>query len=193
MKTIHYVIIAQHLTGDSMVKFFHSKLAAENCFIKHVQPCLTVCIDKELVEDEAYYLTRDGKGYRFNSGYDDDLDAAMETEGADLFIYTDSVEVDDDVTHYVAEFAEYVDETTITFHNKEKAIITWNDRVDEEIVMANTYHNHKINRYDQNTWERADGMTLFQETHYSDIHADAYFGHADMTWTTRISEIVIEE
>jgi hypothetical protein len=188
MKVLHFVLIAKHLTGDSKVVFFPSRLTAERFFQIKVTPLLEICYRNGLAEDEAYSFGQTQDIVRFDSGYDEELDALLGE--CNNYYYLGQIEVEVDVTHYVADFSEWVDESTIEFFTEEKAKEVWNDKVDNEIIVAAEHENIHINRYDQSTWEAKDGMTLFMETHYSDMYSDAYFGvSSDLTWTFRIGKI----
>jgi hypothetical protein len=188
MKTLYFVMIAQHLTGDSEVVFFPSRLRAERYFQNKVTPLLEICERNELEEDEVYLFGQTKDIVRFNVGYDSELDAALNE--CNHYYYLGQVDVDDDVTHYVADFSDWVDESTIEFFNEERAKEVWNDKIEEELNLAAELHGIEIDRYHQDTWENKEGMTLFQETHYSDMHSDAYFGFSnDCTWTFRVGKI----
>lgn len=185
MRVLHFVLNAKHLTGDSEVVFFPSRLRAERYFNSKVSPLLEICERNDLEEDEVYSFGQTTDIVRFDSGYDDELDAALGE--VNQYFYLGQAEVEDDVTHYVAEFSEWVDESTIEFFNEQKAKEVWNDKIDNEI-NATPYH--KIDRNDDSTWEDEGGMTLFLETDYSDIYSDAYFGtSSDLTFTYRIGMI----
>ena len=121
MKTLHYVMITKHLTGDSEVLFFNSSAKARDYFIAVTNPLLKVCLDEQLVEDKVYYPTLDAKGnvkmWRFNGGENNALDELI--GGINHCYQIGSAKVNDDVTHYVADFSEYVDESTISFWNEQ--------------------------------------------------------------------------
>jgi hypothetical protein len=185
MKVLHFVLIAKHLTGDSEVVFFPSHLRAECFFGSKVSPLLEICERNELEEDDAYSFGQTKNIVRFDSGYDEELDALLGE--CNHYYYLGQIEVDDDVTHYVADFSEWVDESTIEFFNEQKAKEVWDDKINDEIILAAEHDNIHINRHDQSTWEDKDGMTLFMET-----NSDAYFGtSSDLTWTFRIGKIEI--
>lgn len=195
MKQLHYVLIAKHLTGDSEVQFFETRKEAVRCFKGLTKPLLDICMKNELEEDEAYSFGQTRDIVRFDSGYDEDLDKALGE--CNHYYCMGVVEVNEDVTHYVAEFSEWVDESTIRFFTEEKAKEVWNDMIDDDIEKAESYHNLKINRYDQTTWEDKSGMTLFQESHYTDTrftnnsYSDVYVGYSsEYTWTYRIGKII---
>ena len=174
MKVLHFVLIAQHLTGDSKVVFFPSRLKAERFFQNAVTPLLEICERNNLEEDEAYSFGQTKDIVRFDSGYDEELDAKLG---------------DSNHYYYVAEFSEWVDESTISFHNREDALVKYHDLVDDSIITLNNspYHGG-VNRYDNSTWESEDG-TLFQETDNDDGSTDAFFGHTEVYYTYRIGKI----
>lgn len=192
MKTLHFVLIAKSLTGDSEVRFFNNRLKAEHFFNTNTQPLLEICERNELEEDEVFNFGADKHIVRFNSGYHSELDTNL--GHCHHYYYLAEIEVDDDVTHYFVEFSELVDESTIQFFNEQQAKEIWNQRIDEDIVIADGHYGYIIDRNDETTWEDEDGMTLYQETHYSDIYSDAYFGTSpDITWTFRVSHIIFED
>jgi hypothetical protein len=188
MKLLNFVMVAKHLTGDSEVYFFPTKEEARTFYNNRVKPLLDICMKNELEEDEAYSFGQTKDCVRFDCGYDEELDAMLNE--CNHYYRVDSVEVPENVTHYVADFSEWVDESVIEFHTEQQAKEVWNDKIDEEIRLASEYHGIEISRHHQETWEDKSGMTLFQEKHYSDMYSDAYFGHSmDMTWTFRIGQI----
>jgi len=195
MKLLNFVMVAKHLTGDSEVHFFPTNEEADAFFDGLVKPLLDVCMKNDLEEDEAYSFgqTKDMSStllynvVRFDSGYDSELDALLDE--CNHCYRMDSIEVPENVTHYVADFSEWVDESVIEFYTEQEAKEVWNDKIDEEIRLASKYHGIEISRHHQETWDDKSGVNLFQETHYSDIYSDAYFGHSDMTWTFRIGII----
>lgn len=192
MRTLHFVLIARNLTGDSEVLFFTSKLEAEFYFKSKVKPLLDICERKELAEDEVYSFGKTKNIVRIDSGYDEELDAALGE--CNTYFFLGEIEADEDITHYVADFSEWVDESVIDFFTEEKAKEVWNDKIDEEIVLASQYQGVEISRYHQDTWEDESGMTLYQETHYSDMYSDAYFGYSiEMSSTFRVGVIQIRE
>jgi hypothetical protein len=186
MKVLHFVLIAKHLTGDSEVVFFPSRLKAERFFNIKVAPLLEICERNELEEDDAYSFGQTKNIVRFDSGYNEELDLALNE--CNHYYYLGQVEVEDDVDTYIADFSEWVDESTIEFYKKSDAIIKYNDKVDEGIVMSND-RSMDINRYDQSTWETEDNGTVFSETDNDDGSTDAFFGVTDVYWTYRIGKI----
>ena len=187
MKVLHFVLIAQQLTGDSKVVFFPSRLKAERFFQNEVAPLLEICERNNLEEDEAYSFGQTKDIVRFDSGYNEELDAKLGE--CNHYYYLGQVEVEDDVDCYIADFSEWVDESTISFHNREDALIKYHDLVDDSIIMLNNspYHNG-VNRYDNSTWESENG-TLFSEVDNEDGSTDAFFGYAEVYYTYRIGKI----
>jgi hypothetical protein len=186
MKTLHFVLIAQHLTGDSSIHFFPSRSRANRFFNNKVKPLLEICERNELEEDEVYEFGETKDFVRFDSGYNDELDLALNE--CNHYYYVDSIEVEDDVDCYVAEFSENVDESGINFFKKEDAIIKYQDLIDESIILLNN-RGLGVNRYDNTTWECEDNGTLFMETDKEDGSTDAFFGHTDVYYTYRIGKI----
>jgi len=169
---INYLIIAQHLTGDSELHFFPTPELAKAKYEELTEPLLAICNTKSLEVDDVYFIDEDGKGCRFNAGNDEDIDDIIGE--VDHWYKWDSIEVSDDATHYVADFSEYVDESTVTFWNEQSATEHYNDLIDNELEMANDM-GHGIDRYDQTTWNNEEGMTLFQES-IGKPYGECYFG-----------------
>lgn len=183
-------MVCEQLTGDSWVMFYQTPELAEKAFNNLVQPLIEVCKSNGYdVEDSDVCYTFVGKqAWRFNA---QELDALDELIGeTNVYYEWGSVTVNDDVTHYFAEFSEWVDEGTITFHTAEEAKIKYNDAIDNTLIAANE-RGHEINRYDQSTWENEEGMTLFSEPIDTSVnYSDAYFGYElDPTFTFRCGEI----
>jgi hypothetical protein len=189
MKQLHYVLIAKHLPSDSEVSFFPTREQADAFFNSCVEPLLKVCVDNELEEDEAYSYGQTKNIVRFDSGYDEELDGLLGE--CNHYYYVNSVEVADDVNTFIAEFSEWVDESTIEFFNKETAIIKYNDMVDDTLQIMNDSHRYGVNRYDNTTWETDDNGTLFSEIDNEDGSTDAFFGFTEVYFTYRIGEIKI--
>jgi hypothetical protein len=186
MKQLHYVLIAIHLPSDSEVYFFPTREQADAFFKSQVEHLLKVCIDNELEENEVYSYGQTKNTIRFDSGYDEDLDSFLGE--CNHYYHVDSIEVADDVNFFVAEFSEWVDESTIKFYNKETAIVKYNDMVDDCIKDMNLCRNgYVVNRYDNTTWDDEDG-TMFSEN-TDDGSTDAFFGYTDVYFTLRIGEI----
>ena len=189
--TVNYLIIAQHLTGDSEIHFFPTPELAKARYEELTEPLLAICRAKSLEEDEVFSIDADGKGCRFNAGYDEDIDNTI--GDVDHWFKWDSAEKwsgeeSEDPTHYVADFCEYVDDSTISFWTEDKAKAHYETLVNNEIDMANE-RGHKISRSDPNTWDNGEGMTLFQETDTKE-HSECYFGWcSDPTNTIRIGKI----
>jgi hypothetical protein len=186
MKTLHFVLIAQHLTGDSSVHFFPTRAKAQRFFNNEVKPLLEICERNELEEDEVYLFEETKDSVRFNSGYDKELDSALGE--CNHYYHLATVEMVDDVDCYIADFSEWVDESIIKFYKKEDAVIKYNDMVDESIALMNDA-GFEVNRYDQNTWETKQNGTVFSETDNDDGSTDAFFGYTDMYYTYRIGKI----
>ena len=189
-KQLNYLMVVEQLTGDSRVMFFATPELAKLAFERQIQPLIEVCKSNgyDTEENDVCYQTKEGKGWRFNSQF---LDALDELIGdTDVYYEWDSVTVPDDVTHYVAEFSEWVDEGSITFHTAEEAKIKYNDNIDTQIVAANQ-SGHNINRYDQSTWQNEEGMTLYSEPIDTSVnYSDAFFGcFVDPYFTYRCGEI----
>lgn len=191
MRELHYVLIAKHLPSDSEVSFFPTREQADAFFNSHVEPLLKVCIDNELEEDEVYSFGQTKNIVRFDSGYNEDLDSLLGE--CNHYYYVNSVKVGDDANYFVADFSEWVDESTIEFFNKETAIIKYNDMVDDTLEMMNNSRRdtEQVNRYDNTTWDDEDDGTLFSETDNGDGSTDAFFGFTDVYFTYRIGEIKI--
>lgn len=187
-KQIHYLIIATHLPSDSEVVFFKTVEEAKAEFQKRTQEIFA--LDENLEEDVDYWC-EDEWAVRFNAGNNEALSGFL--EDVDHYFKVGTQDVEDDCEYYVADFSEYVDEVTIKFFNKENAIVTYNDMVDEGIAMQHSHNRNQnpVSRYHQDTWEDEDYGTLFSETDNSDGSTDAFFGFSDIYWTYRIGKVIL--
>jgi hypothetical protein len=195
MKQLHYVLTAKHLTGDSEIKFFNNRSDADKFFKLQTEPLLKVCMANDLVEDEAFSFGITKDIVRFDSGYDEELDSLLNE--CNHYFIVNTVEVKDDITHYVASLSEWVDESYIEFYNEVEAKESWNNLIEGELRTAAQYHNLIINRNNEDTWSQKlsaphfdkEGATLYDETHFNGV-SDAYFGFSsDYTWTYRLGKI----
>jgi len=190
MKLVHYVLIAQQLTGDSEILFFPTQTDAMNKYRELTDPLLSICLTKNLEHEDVFdYNYNDGgqpHTSRFNSGHDEDLDNLLGENNTYYEVTT--LQIPDDATHYVCLFSEYVDESSVVFFNKADAIKHYNNMVDNDIEAADDFAEYGIKRYDQSTWEQTGTQTLFSEDHKS-THTDAFFGYDDVYWTNRIGSI----
>lgn len=152
-KQIHYLLIATHLPSDSEILFFKTVDEAKAEFKKRTQELFAV---DGLEEDNDYWM-EDEWAVRFNSGNNEELGAMLEE--VDRYFKVGTQDVEDDCDFYVADFSEYVDESRITFFNRENAVIAYNDLVESALAIEGD-----VNRYDQTTWEDESGVTLFSET-----------------------------
>ena len=179
-KQIHYLLIATHLPSDSKVLFFKTVDEAKAEFKKRTQELFAV---DGLEEDNDYWM-EDEWAVRFNSGNNEELGAILEE--VDHYFKVGTQDVEDDCDFYVADFSEYVDESCITFFNRENAVIAYNDMVESALAIEGD-----VNRYDQTTWEDESGVTLFSETDNDDGSTDAFFGMNDIYWTYRIGKVIL--
>ena len=179
-KQIHYLIIATHLPSDSKVLFFKTVDEAKAEFKKRTQDLFAV---DGLEEDNDYWM-EDEWAVRFNSGNNEELGAILEE--VDHYFKVGTQDVEDDCDFYVTDFSEYVDESRITFFNRENAVIAYNDLVESALAIEGD-----VNRYDQTTWEDESGVTLFSETDNDDGSTDAFFGMNDIYWTYRIGKVIL--
>lgn len=189
-KQLNYLLIAEGLTGDSKVYFYATPELAEKAFKIQTEPLIKACIDGGADEEEenVFYSLKDGKAWRFNTGELDELDKLLNE--CNLYIEWGIATVDNDVTHYIAEFSEWVDESTISFYTKDTSTIRYNDLIDEGITIAAEHHDIHINRYDQSTWVH-EGNTVFSEPIDTSVnHTDVFFGYnQDTYYTIRCGEI----
>jgi hypothetical protein len=176
-KQIHYLIIATHLPSDSEVLFFPTVEEAKAEFKKRTQEFFAI----EGLEEDCDYWMEDEWAVRFNSGNNEELGAILGE--VDHYFKVGTQDVEDDCECYIADFSEYVDESTIKFFNKESAVINYNDMVESALAIEGG-----VNRYDQSTWE-SDNGTLFMESDNADGSTDAFFGMNDVYWTYRIGKI----
>ncbi len=179
-KQIHYLIIARHLPSDSKVLFFKTVDEAKAEFKKRTQDLFAV---DGLEEDNDYWI-EDEWAVRFNSGNNQELSGIL--GDVDHYFKVGTQDVEDDCDFYVADFSEYVDESRITFFNRENAVIAYNDLVESALAIEGD-----VNRYDQTTWEDESGVTLFSETDNDDGSTDAFFGMNDVYWTYRIGKVTL--
>ena len=179
-KQIHYLLIATHLPSDSKVLFFKTVDEAKAEFKKRTQYLFAV---DGLEEDNDYWM-EDEWAVRFNSGNNEELGAILEE--VDHYFKVGTQDVEDDCDFYVTDFSEYVDESRITFFNRENAVIAYNDLVESALAIEGD-----VNRYDQTTWEDESGVTLFSETDNDDGSTDAFFGMNDIYWTYRIGKVIL--
>jgi hypothetical protein len=177
-KQIHYLIIATHLPSDSELIFFKTVEEAKAEFKKRTQELFAL----DGLEEDIDYSIEDEYAVRFNSGENEELSALL--EDVNHYFKVGTQDVEDDCEYYVVDFSEYVDEVTITFYNKQNAIIAYNDMVDEALAG-----NKDVNRYDNTTWEDDDDVIIFSETDNGDGSTDAFFGISDVYWTYRIGKI----
>lgn len=189
-KQINFLLIAQGLTGDGNVYFYATPELAEQAFKNLTQPLTDICINNYYDTDkhDVFETFQDDKAMRFNSGILDALDILI--GGSNIYYQWGTVTVDDHVTHYIAEFNEWLDESKITFHNAEQAKIKYNDAIDEGISIAASHHHIHINRYDQSTWEH-EGNTVYSEPINTKLnHTDVFFGYSsDAFYTIRCGSI----
>ncbi len=184
MKTIHYLMIARHLTGDSEILFFDSKEEAVIKFNVLTMPLLTICRENNGYDALETVIT---DGYdnpfavRFNGADLPDLDAQLNY--CNTFFSVGECTVDDDFTHYVAEFSEWVDESQVNFFNEEDAntkYIAMIEYATSEVTADGFLHN----RINENTIIDEDDVTLLQIS-----ENEVYFGYSDPNWTIRINPI----
>jgi hypothetical protein len=189
-KQINYLLIAQGLTGDSSVQFFPTPELAKQAFDNLTQPLIKVCMDNGCNPDDedVFYPTKDGKGVRFNSGELETLDELI-CENNEYYEWN-TITAPDDVTHYIAEFNEYVDESSISFHTKDEATTKYNDLIDQSIQIAKDHHGVEINRYNQSTWETENGTVFSEPIDTTVNHTDAFFGYSDVYYTYRCGQIL---
>jgi hypothetical protein len=178
-KQIHYLIIATHLPSDSEVLFFPTVEEAKAEFKKRTQEFFAI----EGLEKDCDYWIEDEYAVRFNSGNNEELGAILGE--VDHYFKVGTQDVTDDCEYYVADFSEYVDESSITFFNRGASVNAYNDMVNSALAIEGG-----VNRYDQSTWE-SDNGTLFMESDNNDGSTDAFFGMNDVYWTYRIGKILL--
>ena len=184
MKLIHYVLIAKTLTGDSEVKFFDKEFKAKEYFRERTEPLLAICREEGLEEDDVYYEGENRQSWRFNAGESEALDA--ELGECNTYIAWATVEVNDDVTHYFAEYSDWVDDSSITFYNETDARIFYESSVMDALDTAE-YQDVYIDRADTKTWQVDGQPTYFTE---NETKTEAFFGFdSDMYWTVVLGEL----
>jgi hypothetical protein len=187
-KQINYLLIAFGVTGDSNVLFYATPELAEQAFKNLTQPLVDVCMNNYYDTDkhDVFETFQDDKAIRFNSGIIDALDILIGE--SNVYYEWGTKTVDDNVSHYIAEFSEWVDDSSITFHNQQDAEIKYNKAINDGIQTANDHHHHNVSRDNPETWEGEDFETLFSET--ITTYSDAYFGYnVDCSYTYRYGSI----
>ena len=177
-KLIHYLMVATHLPSDSELIFFKTVEEAKAEFKKRTQELNEL----DGLEEDIDYSIEDEYAVRFNSGENEELSAIL--GDVNHYFKVGTQDVEDDCEYYIADFSEHVDESKLTFYNKQDAVITYNDMVDDALAI-----NGEVNRYDQSTWEDEDDVIIFSETDNGDGSTDAFFGISDVYWTYRIGKI----
>lgn len=194
MKVLHYVMICSELTGDGEVHVYTTAQAALEHYDDCVQPILQICHNNEIEIDgdiaTEYIYGSNRRAHRFNAGEHDALDVVIgETN---VYYEIGEVTVQDDVTAYVAQFSQWVDESDVTFCTPDEAAKKYEELVKECIENAEVYDGIRIDRKDKPTWDNSEGMTLFSEEN-DGLTQDAYFGHDDPTFTIRLGSFGLTE
>jgi hypothetical protein len=184
MKKVHALLIARQLTGDSEVLFFNNPNEAILAYQSLTNPLFSIIAENDIAEDEGVYERYDNPfAVRFNSGELSELDETELMDEGNVYVEVISKEVYDDVTHYFADFSEYVDDSTILFHNKESITELYNNTVDEELFSINEVKSGAmIVRGEESTW----GDIFYED----DIKQQSFFGFCDVYGTFMIGEII---
>lgn len=189
-KQINYLLIAEELTGDSTVKFFPTPELAEKAFKKHTNPLIQTCIDAGADEnnEDVFYSLKDGKAYRFNYGILDELDDQLNE--CNQYVEWNTITVNNDVTHYIAQFSEWVDDSSINFYPQQTSIISLHSLINEQISIAKEHHNITIDPQNSKTWKNTEGQTLYLEsTDFVKNQANIFFGYSDVYLTIQHGQI----
>jgi hypothetical protein len=189
-RNINYVLIAEPLTGDSKVMFYKTKKEARMAFNTLTKPFIKAC--KYVPEASETKTSVDTYGIRFNQGYCDTLDDLL--PHGNKYIEWGWIKADKNITHYFAEYSEWVDDSYIVFLTKKEAIDRYEIMINDGIVNLNDNQDtdklakyvDKVKRYDQSTWETEDGQTLFDE---SEQNNKAFFGFSLFYYTIERNEI----
>jgi len=184
MKNVNALLIARQLTGDSEVLFFDNPVEAILAYQSLTNPLFRIISENDITEDEGVYERYDNPfAVRFNGGELSELDETELMDGGNVYVEVVSKQVYDDVTHYFADFSEYVDDSTILFHNKESITELYNNTVDSELSAINTLNvGTKIVRGDESTW----GDVFCED----DAKQQTFFGFGDIYGTYEVGEIV---
>lgn len=171
-------MICSELTGDSSVHVYPTEQAALEHFDDCVQPILQICLKNNIELDGdavTEYHHSKGRAFRFNAGIHEALD---EINGeANMYYKLGRVTgVDDDVTHYLAQFSQWVDESTVDFYNEKDTNHLYESLVQEGIDDAAHYDGIVIERHDKNN--------AFAET-TDGVSTEVYFGVSEPTMTIR--------
>ena len=168
MKKVIYLIITRELTGDSEVLFFPNVEKGVKEFQRQIAPMLEACLANNISSDEYDVSAFDA---RFNGCVHDDLDGAIGINSNINFELL-VAEVNDNVTHYLVDFSDYVNESRIEFFPEASAKITYDITVKEILDDSRT----GIDRLDKSTWEGENGELLFKENKKK---TEAFFGFGD--------------
>ena len=179
-KLVHYLMVATHLPSDSQLIFFNTVEEAKAEFKKRTQVFFAI----EGLEEDCDYWIEDEYAVRFNPGSNEELSTLL--GDVDHYFLVGTQDVEDDCECYIADFSEYVDESSVKFFNRENAVIAYNDMVESALAIEGD-----VNRYDQSTWEDESGVILFSEVDNTDGSTDAFFGMNDVYWTYRIGKITL--
>jgi len=193
MKKLFVLMSVTELTGDSTVKFFTTKEARDVAFFNIVQPLREICWAESMEEDEQYFeefneATGELTGIRFNTGENDVLDEALPFQDVNNYFERRDIEVNNNITHYVAQFSQHVDESTIQFFTQEQAEQEYEAHVNALLNIAKDHYSKTINRNKPSTWTDESIGTMFDEDKDAKI---AYFGLGDPTETVAMGEILI--
>lgn len=197
-KQINYLLIARELTGDSELLFFDTLEQAKAEYSERTQEIFNS--DETLEEgvdfeyDTHWKLLRgQDEAITFKGSDSEKLSALLNY--IDHYFLVGCQEVEDDCTHYLADFSEHLDLSHVTFFNKEDAFTQYNKLVEDGIKMQNDYSRNTDNvlRDDKSTWEDDKFGTLFGEGVNDDGSTEAFFGFSDVYWIYRVGEIKIKK
>lgn len=183
MKTINYLMIATHLPSDSQILFFNTYDEAMEEFKKQTEGLLSL---EDLSEDDYHIV--DDYAIRFNAGNHMELSNML--GDVDHFFKLGTIDVDDSCTHYICDFSEFTDESTVEFYSKSDAKYILMDMVDKAISEQHLLFKDqvKIDKYDINTWTDVEG-DLFNHKIINGNTEDFFFGYNGIYWTYRIGLI----
>lgn len=187
MPLISFLTINRKTTTDSQILFFDTEQQGIEKFKELTEPLLAICHSKSLEDGETWCLYEYDRYACFVAGHDGDLDAAINNTTTDYKLQT--VYLPHDKTHYVADFAEDMSDTLISFCDRSNANAEYNRTIREELLLANEC-GYGIVRYDPTTWFNEDNGIMFIETS-TETSKEAYFGWANMEAknTIRMEEI----
>lgn len=183
---IYCVIVAQHLTSDSYVRFFNSLEKAREFYDSQVNPLVEICRSEGLTEGECWFNA--DTNARFNGGHSDELDAAMGGD-VDTYFAIIKLQADENTTHYIAKFSQYVDQSSVEIGSLNEVVKKY------EETAADNIKTFGLPEYIRGTeFEDEDGNRLEEGYNEEQDSQDFFFMMDGYEYeTTRMAAIKMEE